>query len=156
MKRLIAIGLMTVVALAGARLWAADSADVTYRSGTVPGMKEGDAGKLDMTMADALKFQAGVAELSVPYEKVTRIEYREQNRFRLGVVGTIVVGMLKAREKVRTVTITWMDDKDTANVATFEMPKEKVAGLLDVLKARTHIVPSVCEAKFNESCAARN
>lgn len=156
MKRLIAAALMLTLAAPGMTAIAEDTPDVTYVSGTVPGIKEGVTGKLDTTVADDLKFQAGAAEFSVPYSEVTRIEYREQNRFRLGVVGTIVVGMLKAREKVRTVTITWKDGRDIRNVVTLEMKKERAVALLDVLRARTRIVPSVCEAKFNESCASKN
>ena len=153
MKRLIAVCCCAVVLAAGVRAYAADTADVTYLNGTASGIKDGSAGRLDTTAATELKFQAGAAALAVPYEQVTRVEYREENRFKLGVVGTIVVGILKAREKVHTVTITWKDDKDTPNVATLEMPREKAMGLVDVLKARTHTVPTVCEAKFNETCA---
>jgi hypothetical protein len=133
--------------------YAETGADATYVSGTAAGMKEGATGRLDTTAAKELKFQAGSAELSVPYEQMTRVEYREENRFKLGVAGTIVVGILKAREKVHTVTITWKDDKDTPNVATLEMTRERATGLLDVLKARAHAVPTVCEAKFNRTCA---
>jgi hypothetical protein len=153
MKRLIAMGLCAALLAAGARVYAEDGQDAGYVGGSVPGIKEGTAGKLDMTAANGLKFQAGATELSIPYGQMSRIEYREQNRFRLGVVGTIVVGIVKAREKVRSVTITWRDDKDAANVVTLEMGKEKAMASLDVLRARTHIEPSVCEAKFNASCA---
>jgi hypothetical protein len=152
MNRLIAGCLCAVVLAAGVRVYAADGADVTYFGGTAPGIKEGAAGRLDVTDAKELKFQAGSTQLSVPYENVTQVEYREENRFKLGVVGTAVVGILKAREKVHTVTITWKDDKDTASVATLEMTKDRATGLLDILKARTHAVPSVCEARFNRTC----
>ncbi|HKF50243.1 MAG TPA: hypothetical protein VKB38_22975 [Terracidiphilus sp.] len=153
MKRLIAMGLCVLVLAAVVPANAENGADVTYVAGTAPGINEGAAGKLDTTAAKELKFQSGTTELEVPYEQMTKVEYREQNRFRLGVAGTIVVGILKAREKVHTVTITWKDDKDTPNVATLEMSREKATALLDVLKAKTHAVPTVCEAKFNETCA---
>lgn len=156
MKRLIAIVLMIAVTAPGITVWAEETADVTYMSGTVPGIKEGVAGKLDTTVADDLKFEAGAAEFSIPYAKVTRIEYREQNRFRLGVAATIVVGIVKARHKVHTVTITWNDDKDIANVVTLEMPKARAESLLTVLRARTSRVPSVCEERFHSSCISRN
>jgi hypothetical protein len=153
MKRLIAMGLCSVMLASCVHAYAVDGADVTYRGGTAPGIKESAAGKLDTTAAKDLNFQAGAVELSMPYEQMTRVEYREENRFKLGVVGTVVVGILKAREKVHTVTITWTDDKDASNVATLEMTRERAIGLMDILKARTHAVPTVCEAKFNESCA---
>jgi hypothetical protein len=153
MRRLIAVGLCVAVLAVGARAFAEEAADATYIGGTVPEMREGATGKLDTTVAKELRFNAGAAGLAVPYERMTRVEYREVNRFKLGVVGTIVVGIVKAREKVRTVTITWKDDKDTPNVATLEMSREKASALLDVLRARAHVMPSVCEAKFNETCA---
>jgi hypothetical protein len=153
MKRLIAMGLCVVVLAAGVRVQAEAGTDVTYVGGTAPGIREGAAGKLDTSAVKELKFQAGAEELSVPYEQMTRVEYREENRFKLGVAGTIVVGILKAREKVHTVTITWKDDKGTPNVATLEMTRERATSLLDVLKARSHAVPTVCEAKFNRTCA---
>lgn len=156
MKRLIAIALMMALVIPGITVWAEETADVTYMSGTVPGIKEGVAGKLDTTVADDLKFQAGAVEFSIPYAKVTRIEYRERNRFRLGVAATIAVGIVKARHKVHTVTVTWNDDKDIANVVTLEMPKGRAAALLSVLRARTSRVPTVCEERFHSSCTSPN
>ena len=153
MNRLIAMGLLLLGLAAGVPTLAEGSSDVTYVNGTAVGMREGAAGQLDTTAAKELKFQAGPVELAVPYEQMTRVEYREENRFKLGVAGTIVVGILKAREKVHTVTITWKDDQDTVNVATLEMTRERAMGLLDVLRARAHTVPTVCEAKFNRTCA---
>jgi hypothetical protein len=148
MRRLIAVGLCAVMLAVGARAFAEDAGDVTYVGGTVPGMKEGAAGKLDMTALNALMFRAGAEELAAPYGELTRVEYREQNRFRLGVAATIVVGILKARDKVHTVTISWTNEKDPPNVVILEMPKDKARILLEVLRAR---VPEL-KAKAPEEC----
>jgi hypothetical protein len=153
MKRLIAVGFCGILLAAGVPAHGQNGADVTYLGGTAAGMREGAAGRLDTTDAKDLTFHSGAADLAVPYERMTRVEYREENRFKLGVAGTIVVGIVKAREKVHTLTISWTDEKDAANVATLGMTRERAVGVLDVLKAKTHVVPTVCEAKFNRTCA---
>ncbi len=150
MKRLIVVSL--VLWMAGGSVWAGaeERGDTIYRGGTVAGLQEGAEGRVDTTAADALKFRSGIVEVSIPYGQMTRIEYREQNRFRLGVVATIVVGMLKAREKVHQVTITWTNDRDPANVVTLEMTRQEAVALLHVLNARA---PAGCTSGLNSTCS---
>jgi hypothetical protein len=146
---MIALGLCIALFMPAARAFTEDAPDAAYVGGTVPGIKEGATGSLDMTPATELKFRAGSAEASIPYAEITKVEYREQNRFRLGVAATVVVGIVKARAKVHTVTITWTNDQHTKNVATLELSKERARTLLDVLNARA---PSACTRGFNSNC----
>ena len=81
------------------------------------------------------------ADISIPYAAIKRYEYKEENRFHLGVVPAIAVGALKARAKRHLITIDWKDEADVAQTVTFEMTKDRAQGLMKVLEARA---PEAC------------
>jgi hypothetical protein len=141
MKRLIAMGSMVALAALGIRPSAAEALDATYISGTSPGMANGVVGAVDTTAEKQLRFRAGGTELAIPYAEMTTIDYREMNRFQLGVVPAIVVGALKARSKFHVVAISWTNQAGVVNVAALEMGRTKAMVLLTVLRAKA---PFVC------------
>jgi len=142
MRQKIAVLLAVVLALAGTlSAFAADGLEVTYLNGTVKAITENAQATLETTSAEALQLQAGQSRVPIPYKEVTTYEYREENRFRLGVLPTIAVTLLKARSKRHFVTIGWKDESGSAQTATFETTKDRAEGLIKVLDARA---PQVC------------
>lgn len=121
---------------------AAEGLEVTYLNGTVKAIAENASAKLDTTTSAALQLQAGQSQIAIPYSSVTTYEYREENRFRLGVLPTIAVTLLKARSKRHLVTIGWKDDSGAAQTATFETNRDRAQGLVKILEARC---PQVCK-----------
>ena len=119
----------------------ADGVGVTYISGTLKSVAENANATLDMTSPAALQLQAGQTEIAIPYSAITTYDYKEENRFRLGVLATVGVSLLKARSKRHTVTIGWKDDAGAAQTATFETTQDRAQGLLKVLQARA---PQAC------------
>lgn len=143
------VGVWLVVAgMTGAGSMAAQQSDVEYVTGTVKGLTDGAMGRLDMTSDQVIEFKAGSREFSIPYAEVTDVKCREENRFRLGVLGTIGVSLLKARSKRHLVTVGWRPADGPPGVVTFDAPRDKARGLALVLRARA---PHVCAA-VGQSC----
>jgi hypothetical protein len=129
---------------------AMDGPEVPYVNGTAQGVKEGTVGTLDSSSATALKFQSGAAGFSIPYDGVSVYKYREENRFRLGVLPTIAAGIVKARSKRHLLTITWKDSQGVAEVVTLEASKDDALGLVAVLRARA--TQAECGTRMWPSC----
>ena len=124
------------ITLCGITVLRAEQVEVTYLSGTVRALPAQAAGKLDITIPAALELEAGASRIDIPYAAIDGYEYREENRFRLGVLPAIAVGALKAREKRHLLTITWKDEAAIAQTATFQMTRDRAEGLIKVLDAR--------------------
>jgi hypothetical protein len=148
MKRGIAVLLLMAMVM-GMPAVATDGPAVEYLNGTAPGVKEGSMGTLNTTLATALEFRAGGAEFSIPYAGVKFYRYREEKRFRLGVLPAIAVGLVKARAQRHLVTISWKDETGVAELVTLEASKDDALGLVALLRARA---PRACAAKMGPSC----
>ena len=131
----------------------AEPPDVEYVNGTVKGMAEGATGTVDMSSSQSLEFHAGSGQFSIPYAEITSVKCREENRFRLGVLPAIAVGLLKARSKRHFVTIEWKHDDDTTAVVTLDAPKQKARGMAAVLRARA---PFACTSGATQLCSFGN
>jgi hypothetical protein len=150
MRKIMAVVLLIGLAL-DVRAVALGGPEVEYVNGTAPGVKEGTTGTLDTSAPEALEFRSGTAQFSVPYGAVRAYKYREEYRFRLGVLPAIAVGLLKARAKRHFVTVTWKTAEGTPEVATLAASKEDALGLLTVLHARA---PQACAVKMGPGCAS--
>ena len=139
LKRIMVVLCIVVCGIAAMR---AEQVEVTYLSGTVKAIPAEAASKLDTTTPTALDLEAGTSHISIPYADINSYEYREENRFRLGVLPAIAVGALKARSKRHLVVITWKDETNIAQTVTFEMTRDRAQGLIKVLDARA---PQACE-----------
>jgi len=149
MKR--AIGVLLLMAM-GIPALAADGPGVQYVNGTAQGVKEGSFGTVDTNAAKALEFHAGGAGFSIPYDGVIVYKYREENRFRLGVLPAIAVGIVKARSKRHLLTIAWKDGQGVAEVVTLEGSKDDALGLVALLRARA---PNAdCGNRMRPPCGA--
>ena len=143
-------GLVVMGMLSGVPAVALEGPEAQYVNGTAAGVKEGVTGMLDTTVATALEFHAGAAGFSIPYDGVKVYKYREENRFRLGALPAIAVGMLKARSKRNLVTISWKDASGVAQVVTLETSKDDALGLVALLRARS---TAACQARVGPPCA---
>jgi len=150
MRKLMVGVLLFAVLFNGMTAYAGEPGDVEYVNGTVKGLADGSMGSLDTSGKDALEFRSGSGQFSVPYGEITRVRCREENRFRLGVLPAIAVGLLKARSKRHFVTIEWDHSDSPSEVVTLDASKEKALGLLAVLRARA---PQGCRERPGQACS---
>lgn len=148
MRKLMAILLVLGLGL-GVTAAAAQEPDVEYVNGTVQGWKDGTTGILDMSSGQSLEVRSGSSHFSIPYAEITSVRYREENRFRLGALPAIAVGLLKARSKRHFVSIAWRSDDGSAGVVTLDASKEKARGLMAVLRVRA---PKACPPRPGQTC----
>ena len=127
-----------------------DTGDVEYVNGTIKGLGEGDMGSLNTSRPDALEFHASSGQFSIPYEDITTVRCRVENRFRLGVLPAIAVGLLKARTKRHFVTIEWKQADGPPDVVTLDASKVKAQGLVAVLRARAQ---QACPERPGQICS---
>ena len=144
MKKVLAIVFGIAMMLEGLPAWAADGMDALYIGGSAPGTRIGTTGTLDCAKSDALEFHSGSGDFSVPYAQIVAARYHEENRFRLGVLPAIAVGLLKARSKRHVVTVTWADEKGLPQVAQFEMSRQASMALVTLIRVKA---PQVCQPK---------
>jgi hypothetical protein len=116
---------------------AVDRMDATYINGTAKAVPEEARAALDTSSTAALELHAGATTVPIPYSRVTSYEYRVENRFRLGALPAVAVGLLKAREKRHLLTIAWTDDQGNEQTATFETTRDRARGLIKVLDIRS-------------------
>ncbi len=147
MRKMMAI--LLVLGLGVTAVAAAQEPDVEYVNGTVQGWKDGASGTLDMSSPQSLEFHSGSNRFSIPYAEITSVKYREENRFRLGVLPAIAVGLLKARSKRHFVSIAWRHEDDASDVVTLDASKEKARGLMAVLRERA---PKACPRRPGQTC----
>ena len=141
MRYRIAVFVLVPLMLVAAIPVFADGLEVTYLNGTMKSISENASGTLDTTSAAALQWRANQTQIAIPYSAITTYEYKEENRFRLGVLATIGVSLLKARSKRHLISIGWKDESGAAQTVTFETTRDRARGLVKVLEARA---PHAC------------
>lgn len=118
---------------------AVEPGQVEYVGGTVPGLKEGAVGRLDLAPESALRFEAGGIGVEIPYASIESFEYTREVTHHLGVLPAIAVGMARSRKHRHFVRISYSNG--AKQVVVFEVPKNLPQTLLAVLSARA---PQVC------------
>ncbi len=143
------VAVLTLMMMCGVFAARAADNDVTYIHGTVKAIAENAEGAFDTSSQTALELKFGSEPVSIPYAQIKSCAYREENRFRLGVLATIAVGLVKARIKDHFVTITW-NDGALAQVVTLEAPKRRAVGLVELIRARA---PQACAPRAGGGAA---
>ena len=150
MRKLAAVLLIFWIG-ASTQAFAVEGTNVEYVNGTVQGVKEGTTGTLESTSHTLLEFRSGVGQFSIPYGEIAFVKCQVENRFRLGVLPAIAVGLVKARAKRHFVTIGWKHGDDLPQVVALDTSREKYLGLIAVLLARA---PKACPSAPGQFCGA--
>ena len=101
-------------------------------------------GKLDLTRPDTLVFSSGTNTLSIPYTNIQKFEYQQKLARHLGVVATIVVVLVKHRQRRHFIQITYTDGNQKEQVGIFEIAKDDVDATKATLATRTRKSPAPC------------
>ncbi len=137
MKQLLAV-LFLGLSLAPAARAQVTGANAVYIGGTVPNLKAGSIGTIDLTLAKEMIFQSGEMRAEFPYAGIQSYEYSRKLARRIGVIPTIaVVAVVKHRQRRHFITISFKDPQGTVQLAVLEVAKQMPSILLPVLAARS-------------------
>lgn len=108
-----------------------------YIGGTVSTLTEKTEGKIDTTDATAFIFDSKSAKLSIPYERVSSVEYGQKAGRRVGMAVAISPVLLFSKKRKHYVTIEFTDEANKSHAAVFELGKDIVHTTLAVLEAKS-------------------
>lgn len=145
-RRVVALCLFLILTLPA---FAVNDGNVMYVGGTVPSVKDGAVGKLDMKSQTELTFESPTGKVAIPFAKIDFYEHSEEVTHHLGVLPAIAVGLLKIRQKRHFLRIAYRDEGDASQVAIFEVPKKMPRMLLAVLQQRA---PQGCKPVAYQRC----
>jgi|GEM_PF-4173523 len=139
--------LLCSMAAAAPRAFAVEGSEVRLRSSTVPGTKPDAIGAFDITSTDKLTFTApGSAPVAIPYSGITAFTSSSELAHHFGVGGTVVVGILKKRQRLHFLTVIYREN-DVTQVASFEVSKVSADVMASLLHAKA---PTATENKKYE------
>ncbi len=117
---------------------AVDSNQVKYVGGTVPGMKVGVTGELQMS-GTTLTFESPGHRVAIPYSSIESFDHSTEVARHLGVLPAIVVALLRARQRRHFIGISYRDQASDSlpQVVVLEIPKGMTRTLQRVLETRT-------------------
>ena len=143
MKCVIALVLVGVVT-AQAAVLAVDSKGANYIGGTVAAfvtMKDPIEGKIDSSKEVALTFTADDKPfrgtlLTIPYDKITELEYGQKAGRRVAVAIMVSPLALFSKKRNHFLTVTYKDDADKEQSAIFELGKDIVRTTIKIIETR--------------------
>ncbi|HZL25424.1 MAG TPA: hypothetical protein VFC39_02720 [Acidobacteriaceae bacterium] len=137
MQKILCVAILSVLVLGELPALAVEGSEVQLRSSSVAGTKAGVVGQFDITVPDKMVFRAlGSPDLAMPYANIVEFSSREEVTHHLGLIATIVVGLLKPRMKQHYITISYRDSSGVMQVAAFEVAKRTPDILISLLQAR--------------------
>jgi hypothetical protein len=149
MRRTVVIVLVLLLATTA---FGVSGSEVMYVGGSVSAFTPGDIGTFEISSAKELEFVSNGKRLSVAYDKIKQIEYRQEVAVHLGVAPAIVVGLIKRRERKHLITLTYADEAGERQAAVFEVSKSAPSSFLPILAARA---PQACViSEKYKPCAA--
>jgi hypothetical protein len=136
------IAILLAIVIAAPAFAGVGSHEAVYHGGTFA-IKSGATGALDLHDASAAVFRSKGADIRIPYDAVTSIEYGQKAGRRLGaaiattiLVSPVGLALLLSHKRKHIVTLMWTaDGKNEA--AVFELGKGEIRGALTTLEARS-------------------
>lgn len=108
-----------------------------YVGGTVAGVTAGTIVRLDTTSETSLTFQHAGDKVEIPYASIQSYEYSKEVARHLGVLPTIVVGLIKVRQHRHFFRISYRPEgAAAAQVVIFEVSKHMPRTLEAILQTR--------------------
>lgn len=134
MKRFLQFCLFLFLSLSASAL---EDGQAKYVGGTVPGVTAGIVGRLETTSETSLIFEHAGHKMEIPYASIESHEYSKEVARHLGVLPTIVIGLIKVRQHRHFFRISYWPQGATApQVVVFEVPKHMPRALQAILQAR--------------------
>jgi hypothetical protein len=137
MKHTLIAVLVAVVALP-APLFAVGAKKAQYVGGTIVGLKEKAEGTLDTSTLEAVVFTAkNQPALTIPYARITELEYGQKAGRRVGVAILVSPLALFSKKRKHYLTIGFTDADGQAQAAVFELGKDIIRTSLTIIETRS-------------------
>lgn len=134
MKGFLAFCLFLLLSLSACAL---EDGHAKYVGGTVPGLTAGTIVRLDTTSETSLTFQHAGNKVEIPYASIQSYKYSKEVARHLGVLPTIVVGLIKVRQRRHFFRISYRPEgAAAAQVVILEVPKHIPGTLEAILQTR--------------------
>ena len=136
MKKQIAVSL-AIILLFSVSIFAVDKDKAEYVGGTISTIKEGKDGKVSIKDENNFLFESKEGNLSIPFKKVTELEYGQKAGRRVAVAILISPLALFSKKRKHYLTINYTDTDNKPQAVVFELGKDIVRTTLAGLEART-------------------
>jgi hypothetical protein len=93
-------------------------------------------GHLDTTSPGELVFVSANGKISMPYEAITKFNYREEVAHHYGVIGATLIGLLKARRQQHFFDIAYRDPSGNVQNIVLEVSKDAQVPLRATIESR--------------------
>jgi hypothetical protein len=128
--------LLMLAIVAPAHAKGVEGTEVRYVGGSMPGLRAGQQGLLNLTMPDQLLFEHAGGTFAIPYASMQRFVYTAPLARRMGVIPTIAVVLVKHRQRRHLVELHFRDQAGTNHSIVFEVSKQQAKPVVAVLSAR--------------------
>jgi hypothetical protein len=119
-------------------LWAGLGSDkAMYVGGTVSGLKEKTEGKVSSTDEKVFSFQHKSGTVTIPYERITSLEYGQKAGRRVGLSIAVSPLFLLSKKRRHFLTIGYLDENQKQQAAVFELGKSIIQPTITSLESRT-------------------
>ena len=137
MKKLFAVLVLMVCSIhAFADFGWVEGTDVRYVGGTANGFAPDTMGRLDTTSPAELVFTSANGKINIPYEAITKFNYRQEYAHHYGFVAATVIELLKARRQQHFIDIAYRDATGNVQSIVLEVSKDAEAPLRSAIQAR--------------------
>lgn len=137
MQRLLVLLLIWLIVCPAPVLAAVRGKEVMYVGGTIKTVPEATEGTLDTDNDKALIFNSPKGQFTIPYDRITSIEYGQKAGRRLGVAVVITVWALFSKKRRHFVTLGFTDENNAAQGVVLEIPKGHTKTTLTILEVRS-------------------
>jgi len=108
-----------------------------FIGGTLSGVRAKSGARLDLTAADALRFQCGKTDLHIDYKKVNTLEYGQNVSRRYAAAILISPLLLLSKSRRHYVTLGYVVEAGIQQALVFRVEKGDIRMVLASLEART-------------------
>ncbi|MGH9429395.1 MAG: hypothetical protein ACRD2L_24180 [Terriglobia bacterium] len=137
MRRATAVSLLFVMVIHVCAWGAVRGDEAMYVGGTLATIPEKTEGRLDTSQEKVAKFAWKKGEVTIPYDKITSLEYGQKAGRRIGVAVAVSPLFLFSKKRKHYVTIGFTDEQGKPQGAVLELAKGKVRSALSTLETRS-------------------
>ena len=111
--------------------------EAMYIGGTLSSIPEKSGGRLDLSDTSSARFTWKKVGVSIPYDKISSLEYGQKAGRRIGVAVVVNPLFLFSKKRRHYVTIGFADEQGKQQGAVFELSKGTVRSALATLESRS-------------------